>query len=372
MHAKYIWAVARKDALDLRRNRATLGGLLSPILMALIYMLITRVFGGMTTDILVYNPGDSPILQTVTGAFTDANVISADSAAQVTEAFPATAGKDGLKYTVGVIIPADFDHQLQSGGKPELQLFFDGKKVLSGTQALLQAALINASRTLVSPQPPVTINSTDVNPSTSKNPGEDIAKIYVPITLLISLVVGMTFMPSLLIEEKEKKTLRMLMTTPVSFADVLFGKLAVVLVYQIILTMIVLAIQSSFTGQVWLVILYAVLGGFFSISLGLLIGSLFNTTGAAAAVQGPLIGVFIAAGIFSGQLGQMLGNSPVVKIARFFPTWYLADGIGNASQNIGTLGNHLLDIGVIVGFTVILLAVSAWTLRRQSAVAASI
>jgi ABC-2 type transport system permease protein len=372
MHAKYIWAVARKDALDLWRNKATLGGLLSPIMMALIYLLITKVFGGMKTDILVYNPGDSAIIQVVTGAFPDASLIQADSAAQVTQAFPEITGKDGLKYTIGVIIPADFDTQLLSGTKPVLQLFFDGKKVLAGTQALLQASLNNTSRSMSSPQPPVTIQMSDVNPSTSKNLGEDIAKIYVPIVLLISLIVGTTFMPTLLIEEKERKTLRMLMTSPASFADIIFGKLVVVLVYQIFLTLIVLAIQNSFTGQVGLVILYAVLGGFFSISLGLLIGSLFNTTGAAAAVEGPVISIFIMAGIFVGPLGQMLSTSPIVKIARLLPTWYIADGVSSASQNTGTLSSHLLDIGVILGFTIILLAVSAWVLRRQSAVAASI
>ena len=272
MHAKYIWAVARKDALDLWKNKATLGGLLSPIMMALIYLLITKVFGGMSTDILLYNPGNSTIVQAVTNAFTDAIIIPADSAAQVTDSFPANLGKDGLKYTVGVIIPADFDAQLGTGNTPIIQMYFDGKKVMSSTQMLIQTSLINACRAISSPQPPVTVQAIDVNPSTSKNPGEDIAKIYVPIILLISLIVGITFMPALLIEEKEKRTLRMLMTTPASFADVLFGKLAVVLVYQIILTMIVLAIQNSFTGQVGLVVLYAVLGGCFSISLGLLIG----------------------------------------------------------------------------------------------------
>ena len=54
------------------------------------------------------------------------------------------------------------------------------------------------------------------------------------------------------------------------------------------------------------------------------------------------------------------------------PTYYIADGVSNASQNLGSFGSNLLDIGVILGSTIVLLAVSAWALRRQSAVTAAI
>jgi ABC-2 type transport system permease protein len=77
-------------------------------------------------------------------------------------------------------------------------------------------------------------------------------------------------------------------------------------------------------------------------------------------------------GIFVDQWGELLGNGPVLQIARFLPTYYLADGMFNASQNLGSLGSNLLDIGIILGYTVVLLAISGWTLRRQSAVLAVI
>jgi hypothetical protein len=48
------------------------------------------------------------------------------------------------------------------------------------------------------------------------------------------------------------------------------------------------------------------------------------------------------------------------------------DGAYNASQKLGTLGSNLLDIGVILGSTMVLLLASAWVPRRQSAIAAII
>jgi hypothetical protein len=40
--------------------------------------------------------------------------------------------------------------------------------------------------------------------------------------------------------------------------------------------------------------------------------------------------------------------------------------------NLGTFDSHALDIGVILGSTIALFAISAWLHRRQSAVAAVI
>jgi hypothetical protein len=44
----------------------------------------------------------------------------------------------------------------------------------------------------------------------------------------------------------------------------------------------------------------------------------------------------------------------------------------DATQKLGSIGSNLLDIGVIVGSTAVLLVVSAWVLRRQAAVGGTI
>jgi hypothetical protein len=94
--------------------------------------------------------------------------------------------------------------------------------------------------------------------------------------------------------------------------------------------------------------------------------------GAASAFESLVIVIYIIAGIFSGPLGELLGKSPVVTIAKFLSTYYIAEGAYNATQRIGTVSSNLLDVGIILGSTIILFAISAWVLRRQSAVAATI
>ena len=130
--------------------------------------------------------------------------------------------------------------------------------------------------------------------------------------------------------------------------------------------------MGGFTGNVMLVLFYVVLGAFFSLSLGLLFGSLFNSVTSASTVAGLVSMVYILSGIFVGQMGQILGNGPALQIVRLIPTYYLADGAANASQNLGSSGSNLLDISVIVGSTLVLFAISVWALRRQSAILAMI
>jgi ABC-2 type transport system permease protein len=372
MHPRAIWAIARKDALDTVLNKSTLGGLLFPIILSLVWLLISRVIGSSTTDILAYNPGNSNVVQVVVASFPSHKVTEAGSAAEVTSAFGPSGTRQATQYALGLIVPAGFDDSLRSGAHPQLQLYLDGSKVNAQTEALLQAAIANYGRSIASPQPPIDLSTTVVNPPRITNAGVELRMVYSSLALLLSLIVGTTFVPQLLIEEKEKKTLRMLMVSPASFEDVLVGKLLVVLVYQLLLTGVVLAILSGFTGQIALVVLYAVLGGCFSLALGLLFGAVFDTVSAVTAAEGPVIIIYVIAGIFVGPLGQLLGNNPAAKIAKLLPTYYIADGVYNAAQRLGSLGSNLLDIGVILGSTIVLLAVSAWVLRRQSAVAAMI
>jgi ABC-2 type transport system permease protein len=271
-----------------------------------------------------------------------------------------------------LVVPADFDSALQAGSQPQVHLYLNDSTLQVQGRNLVTAAILNYARTVAQPQPPVTLVTALVNPS-SDDAAVILTQVYVPITLLLSLIIGTTFVPQMLIEEKERKTLRMLMVTPASFEDILLGKLLVVLVYQIILTCVVLAIMSSFTGQIGLILLYVVLGACFSLALGLFFGSAFNSLSAATTVSGLVILLYVISGIFVGRMGEILGgSSPVVKLARILPTYYIADGVFNAAQGAGSAGSHLLNIGIILVSTVALLILSIWILRRQSAVTGSL
>jgi ABC-2 type transport system permease protein len=372
MHLRVIWAIIRKDALDIWLNKSTLFGLIYPIFMSLVFLLISHLVGRSSNNLLIYNPGNTNLAQVVAEAFQNPKVTQASSAAEVKAAFGPNGTQKKSTYTLGLILPANFDSSLRAGNRPAMSLFLNGSSVNAQTEALLQTAIINYARATANPQPPVTITTAVINPSSSTKTGALLAQVYSPLVLLLSLIVGTTFIPLLLLEEKEKKTLRMLLVTPASFSDILIGKLMIVLIFQLAITSVALAIQGGFSGDVPLVVFYVLIGAFFSLSLGLFFGSVFNTASAAGTVAGIVAIIYIVGGLFVGQLGQIIGNSLVLQIARLLPTYYLAEGVANAIQNLGSLSTNLIDTSVILVSTLILFAISAWELRRQSAVLAII
>ena len=367
MHIRSILAIARKDALDILLNKATLTVMLTPIFLAVLFVVIGGLLGGHTTNALVYNPARSGVEQVVDSAFSDIKVTYTNSPADVTAAFGPDGSHKNTTYALGLVVPIDFDANLRSGAHPQLNLYVDGGQINNQQRQLLLSALADYSRSVANPQPPATITVATVNPpSPSNNALQDIGVIYSAAVLLSSFLVGTSLVPGLLAEEKEKKTLRMLMVAPASFADVVAAKLLVGLVYQLLLALLALTIKGGFAGQVPLLLLFALLGSIFSVSLGLLIGSFFQTTTSAGAFSGMMSFIYILPIFFVGPFAQLLGSSSFAQAIKALPTYYLADGATNAIQSQSTFSGTVLDTGIVLAFIVVLFLVAVWSLRRQA------
>ncbi len=373
MRFRVIRAIARKDALDLLLNKQTLFGLMTPILLAVLFLVIGNIIGSSTTEILVYDPGYQPnrgVEQVLTGAFSNAHITQASSPQQVADAFGANGEKKKSSYAVGLVVPPDFEASLRSGQKPVLQLYINGDNVSNQQSQLLQSALANYSRAVVSPAP-IRLSASTINPPAPNSSLTMLVGIYALSALLSSFFVGTALAPGLLIEEKEKKTLRMLMVSPASWADVIAAKLLVALGYQILLALIALAIAKGFTGQVPLVLLFALLGSLFSVALGALAGCFFKTQGAAGAFSGIVVFIFILPIFFLPAFGLGSGSA-IAQVVKVLPTYWIADGVVKALQSQATLENLLLDVVITIGSTALLFLLALWGLRRQASVVSTI
>ena len=374
MHIRSILAIARKDALDIVLNKSTLVMLMTPFFLALIFLMINILLSNNTTNVLVYNPGKSDIEQIVDRASNNTKVTYVNSPDQVTAAFGPNGSKKDTSYAAGLIVPDNFDADLRAGQHPQMTIYINGSNMSNEQSALLLNALNNYTRSAANPQPPATITLATVNPPAPTNPFQNIGQIYTVAALLGALLVGTTLVPNLLVEEKEKKTLRMLMVSPASFADVIAAKLLVGLVYQFVLALVAVAITGGFAigGQIPLLLLFILLGSLFSIAVGLLIGSIVNTTHAAGACGGSMSFLYVLPIFFVGPFAQLLGSSPFTQLIKILPPYYIADGTANAVTNANALAATMVDIGVTIAVIVILVLVSLWTLRRQAAVVSTI
>ena len=371
MHLRTIFAIARKDALDMLLNRSTLIVLFSPIFFAVLFTVLGNVLSSQTNKLLIYNPGNSQIERVLTGAFSKVEIVRAESAQDVQAAFGANGAHKSISYAAGLSVPADFDAQLRAGSRPQLALYINGDQVGGQQGVLLQQALTDYARAVVNPQAPIQVQTALLNPP-SGHPLDLSKGFFIMYVLLSSLLVGTSVVPGLITEEKEKKTLRMLMVSPASFADVIMGKLLVGLAYQLLLLVVVMLIMQGFIGQVPLLLLFVFLGSCFSIAVGLLAGGLFQTASAAGGFTGFASFLYVIPALFVGPLGDLLQNNPLVQAMKVFPTYYLAQGIFNALTSQTSAPTLLLNLGVTLGSVLILLAISIWLLRRQATVVSSI
>lgn len=372
MHARTTLAIARKDSLDILRNKSALTILLMPIVMAVLFALLGNVLGGTKTEVLIYNPSGSAVERVVSGAYPSVHITRAVSADAVTQAFGPDGAHIHSSFAAGLIVPPSFDAALRSGAHPSVTLYTNGDTVSTQQRSLLASAIDAYARSVANPQPPAALTLATINPPAQNSLAADLTSIYALAIIMISFMVGASLVPGLLIEEKERKTLRMLMVTPASWGDIIAGKLLVTLAYQLVLTLVAMAVTNAFIGQVPVTLLFTLLGAFFGIALGLLFGGIFKTTTVAGAASGMVSFLFIIPVFFVGTLGQPLQNTVFAQVLHALPTYYLADALAQALASRASVGPLLLDGAVVLACTAVLCVAAAQLLRRQAAVASVI
>ena len=87
MSIRSTLAIARKDALDIILNKSTLLLMLTPLILAVIFVGIDVLLGSHTTNALIYDPGKSNVEQVIDKAFSDIKVTYVNSPDAVTAAF---------------------------------------------------------------------------------------------------------------------------------------------------------------------------------------------------------------------------------------------------------------------------------------------
>lgn len=368
MHLRATLAIARKDALDIVLNKSTLVMLLTPVLLTIFFAVLSGLLGSKPARLLVYNPQHSGVSQAVSSTLARSQIVLASSPQEVSSAF--APGKS-TAYALGLVVPADFDDSLRREAHPRLILYLNGNELNEIQRQAVVHALNDYANSLSHPQPPVAIAITTIHASSSTfNP--DLGIFYVVMALLTSISVGISLVSTLLVEEKEKKTLRMVLVSPASLTDVVLGKLLVGLGYQLLLSIVVMVVLNGLVGIIPLVFLFVLLVTCFGLALSLLAGSIFRTTSGLGGFLGIVSLLFIIPTVFSGPLGVLFGNNTILSFMRALPTYYMADGLLNALQGQVTIGGLFLDLGVTLGCTLPCLVAAVWILHRQIAVKAAV
>jgi ABC-2 type transport system permease protein len=355
MNGHTIFAIARKDITDAIRNMYILFAILLPVGLSLLFgWIIPANPEGPTLTIAVYDPGQSQLIAQLT-ALPNVKVISATSA------------EDARRLVTNdilgaVIVPSGFDAAIGAKAQPELTVYINGHAGGGGLMAFRQLIETQVWG-LVGQDRPARITLHDVT-----TPGGSAAEsLVVSSGLLVMMLVmalamaGVFVVPTLLVEEKERRTLLALQVSPASSTDIVAGKSLAGLFYAMLTALIILTMNQDWQGQ-WLLTLAAViLGALFVILVGLLMGGLFSTTNQVNTWSSVVMLVLLV----PSWAGMLQLPAALESAFRVIPTYYLGQLVtasvgGQAAWSEIGLNLSVLAISVIVTFFIVV-----WRVQRE-------
>ena len=226
-----FWAVARKELLQLRRDRLTLG------MMVGIPVMLLLLFGyAINTDVrhiptVVYDQDHSAesrdLLRRMvaTGFYKD--VGAARDYADIARAL-----RQG-EARVALVVPPRFGERLRGGESAQVQLVVDGSDPQTVASATDTAAYLTAARSLellserlAQSAQHLPVQPLSIEPTTWYNPELKTAVYVVPGVIGVILTMTMTMLTAMAIaRERERGTLEQLIVSPVRRIELVAGKI---------------------------------------------------------------------------------------------------------------------------------------------------
>ena len=349
-----IAAITRKDVIDAIRNRYLLTALFTPLFVAVLFRLLLPGTNDSILTIVVHDSGNSAMTAQLR-KIPQIKIVDAASAEE-TESEVQTHKAIG-----GLVVPANFDADATAGKQPELTIYINNKKSVF-EQAALRRLLDQQVRDLVKQPEPARLVWIDVDKDTSEQNRRGLAlpQMLLPLLLLLTLgMIGAMVVPLLLVEEKEKRTLDFLLSSPASLKEIVAGKALTGVAYTILIAGLLLVIHRHLVGNWLLMGLSILLGLVFVVAVGLLMGSLLSNTMQVNTWAGTVLIVLLAPSFPSFGLPAAVDTA-----MRFVPTYYLTKALevsltGNVTSRVW------VHLAIVLVCTVIAFSAAAWALHRR-------
>lgn len=355
MNWRVIAAIAQKDLVDAIRNRYLLVALLTPLSAALLIRLMLPGVDRLNNfAIVVHDPGRSIIVSKLR-AVPQLRLVDTESAAG------AKAEVEKTNAAGALVFPANFDADVAAGKQPELIVYLNNKRNALD-QASFRILVERQVESLDQRPPPATLNWINVREQTDSSTAPEINLSQMLLPLLLLLTFGMTgalVVPLLLVEEKEKRTIDFLLTSPAKLTEVIAGKALTGVVYSVLIGGILLGLNRQMIGNWPMTMLTILLGLFLVVAIGLVMGSLFQTTMQVNTWASIALLVLIAPSF------PFPGSPALLEAAmRVIPTYYFVEALQLSLAGTSPLRmwGHL---AVVVGCTFVAFFAVSWALRRE-------
>ncbi len=237
------------------------------------------------------------------------------------------------KLDLVINIPANFDEELHRDSFPVLELCVDESSLAKSLTAreLVRTAL----RQMVGQEIPADIRVTKINPSDGSG---SMALAFLPIWMVFTCLGALSVTSSTFAEELENKTMSAVLLAPVSWAEILGGKIASGFILASLSTILVAAVSCVVKASFLPLIVLICLGSLIFAIGGIILGASVKSQSVCGALNSLIYLVLIMPVTMADY------NALMQKIAYFLPTWYLYDGFCKLIFTSGTWANIMPNV----------------------------
>lgn len=353
-NARIIWAIVAKDILEALKNKNTIAIILTSLLMLVFYYYLPILgTSGEPTRVRVYDADDSILVALLENSETF-DVRTYPSQEKMFDAL-----RDNDTPVIGLGIPAGFDSALESTGAAQLQGYVmswvDNKKALE-----LQRALEAEVSGLTGQPVPILMEGNRIG---LEPDSQGIGSTAALAVVFVVVMIGLTLIPHLMLEEKSSRTMDVLLVSPASAGNLVAGKAIVGLFYCLLGALVALLVFQFVVVHWWLTLLAVIFGALLTISLGLWLGTIIEsraqlTLWAWVFILPLLLPVFLSLmkDLFPGTVSQVLQILPTAVMLNLLRTSF--------SSSI-PLGPTLLMLAWLAAWAAAGFFIVTWLVRRQ-------
>lgn len=356
MNMSIVSAITRKDVVDAIRHRYLLTALVTPLFVALLFrVLLPGVNSRNLLTMVVHDAGSSGLVAELRNV-PQMTVVEASSPESI-------AGEvEKRKATGGLAVPAGFDADLAANKQPELTIYVNNQKnVLE--QAGFRRLMGQSVRSFAKQPEPARLVWVDIDKE-AEGPiraGSGIDSILLPLLLILTFgMTGAFVVPLLIVEEKEKRTLDFLLSSPANLKEIIAGKALTGVVYTLLIAGLLMGINRQLIRNWPMTALTVLIGLLFVVGVGLVVGSFLKNTMQVNTWASLVLIVLLVPSFPSFGLSGWFD-----KLTRLIPTYYLTEALKLSMA--GTLTSQFWTyLAVLSGCTLIVFMAAGWALQRRN------
>jgi ABC-2 type transport system permease protein len=265
-----------------------------------------------------------------------------------------------VEPVLGIVIPADFDEQVEAGGTIQLQAYYSHWPPSSKITERVTYFEENLSR-----MTGVAIHlSTQGNQLYPPAEGTGYPMMIAFGVVLGVMTIGLILTPYLIVDEKETHTLEALLISPACTTHLLIGKSLVGLFYSLTASLLTFAFSWRWIAHWDLIILAIILGGLCAVSIGMLVGALLEI----ATTVNMFIGLLIAGLLMPMYLWTSLSPklSPFLKtVFQSLPSIAMYKIVRQSFTEVASSSVIWINAAILLVWSLVFLALVAWRIRRM-------